>query len=98
MGARAAAQAADPAPRAGGALTIAQSSFPPCLDLAQSARAQNASRQALDALLDQDKRTGEVVPWLATRWTYQDEGKTLVLRLRDGVTFSNGERFDAASV
>ncbi|CAB3888315.1 Nickel-binding periplasmic protein [Achromobacter insuavis] len=96
--ASAAAQAADPAPRAGGALTIAQSSFPPCLDLAQSARAQNASRQALDALLDQDKRTGEVVPWLATRWTYQDEGKTLVLRLRDGVTFSNGERFDAASV
>ena len=77
-----AAQAADAQPQAGGSLILAQSSFPPCLDLAQSARAQNASRQALDTLLDQDKRTGQVVPWLADRWEYLDEGKTLRLHLR----------------
>lgn len=93
-----AAQAADAQPQAGGALILAQSSFPPCLDLAQSARAQNASRQALDTLLDQDKRTGQVVPWLADRWEYLDEGKTLRLHLRSGVTFSNGEPLDAKAV
>lgn len=96
--AEATATTAATTPRAGGSLILAQSSFPPCLDLAQSARAQNASRQALDTLLDQDKRTGEIVPWLATKWAYQDEGKTLVLHLRSGVTFSNGEPLDARAV
>ena len=89
---------AQPAPKSGGHLIYAQSSFPPCLDLAQSARAQNASRQILDNLTDQDKKTGEIRPWLATAWDFQDDGKTLVLKLREGVSFSNGEKLDAALV
>lgn len=38
---------------------------------------------------------GSVIPWLATRWTHSDEGKTWVFTLRDDVTFSNGEPFNA---
>ncbi|MFC3126071.1 ABC transporter substrate-binding protein [Pseudoroseomonas globiformis] len=90
--------AAQPAPKPGGHLIYAQSSFPPCLDLAQSARAQNASRQILDNLTDQDKKSGEIRPWLAISWEFQDENKTLVLKIRDGVRFSNGEKLDAAAV
>lgn len=90
------AQAA--APTAGGTFLYVQSAFPPCLDVAQSARQQNATRQILDTLLDQDKRTGASIPWLATAWSYEDGGKRLVLTLRHGVTFSNGEPFNAAAV
>ena len=89
---------AQPAPKAGGDLVYAQSSFPPCLDLAQSARAQNATRQALDNLIEQDKTSGEPKPWLATSWSFEDGGRRIVLKLREGVTFSNGEKFDAAVV
>ncbi|GLU29156.1 ABC transporter substrate-binding protein [Brucella sp. NBRC 12950] len=85
-------------PRRGGEVVYLQSSFPPCLDVSQSARAQNATRQALDTLLDQDKNTGEVLPWLATDWGYEDAGRKLLLTLRKDVTFSNGERFDAVAV
>jgi peptide/nickel transport system substrate-binding protein len=94
----AASALAQPAPRAGGDLIYAQSSFPPCLDLAQSARAQNATRQALDNLVEQDKTTGEPKPWLATAWKFEDDGRKIVLTLREGVTFSNGQKFDAAAV
>lgn len=89
---------AQPAPKQGGDMIFAQSSFPPCLDLAQSARAQNASRQALDNLIEQDKNTGEAKPWLATSWSFENDGKTLVMKLRPGVTFSNGEKLDATVV
>jgi peptide/nickel transport system substrate-binding protein len=94
----AAPAAAQPAPRAGGNLVYAQSSFPPCLDLAQSARAQNATRQALDNLIEQDKATGEPRPWLATSWSFEENGRRIVMKLREGVTFSNGQKFDAAAV
>jgi peptide/nickel transport system substrate-binding protein len=90
--------AAQPAPRQGGDLLYAQAAFPPCLDLAQSARAQNATRQALDNLLEQDKTTGQPMPWLATSWKFEDGGRKITLVLRDGVTFSNGEKLDAAAV
>ena len=40
---------------------------------------------------------GSVKPWLATSWTHSEDGKTWIFTLRDGVTFSNGEPFDAAA-
>lgn len=89
---------AEAAPKPGGDLIFAQSAFPPCLDVAQSARQQNATRQILDNLIEQDKTTGAPKPWLATSWAFQDEGRTLILKLRDGVTYSNGEAFDAKAV
>lgn len=38
---------------------------------------------------------GSVKPWLAKSWTHTADGKTWVFTLRDGVTFSNGEPFNA---
>ncbi|MEX3019619.1 nickel ABC transporter substrate-binding protein [Kluyvera sp. STS39-E] len=38
---------------------------------------------------------GSVKPWLAKSWTHSEDGKTWVFTLRDDVTFSNGETFDA---
>jgi peptide/nickel transport system substrate-binding protein len=42
--------------------------------------------------------TLEIVPQLATDYAWSDDNKTLTLALRRGVTFQNGETFDAAAV
>src|SRR5580698_1640397 len=38
------------------------------------------------------------VPQLATSWSWSPDGKALTLTLRDGVTFQDGEPFDADAV
>lgn len=38
---------------------------------------------------------GSVKPWLAKSWVHSADGKTWTFTLRDDVTFSNGEKFDA---
>ena len=40
----------------------------------------------------------EIVPQLATEWKWTDDKKGLVIRLRPGVKFHDGEPFDAAAV
>lgn len=40
----------------------------------------------------------KVVPGLAESWTPSDEGRTLTLKLRNGVTFTDGSPFDAEDV
>jgi peptide/nickel transport system substrate-binding protein len=40
----------------------------------------------------------EIVPQLATGWTWSDDGKTLTMTLRDGVSFHDGTPFDAEAV
>lgn len=57
---------------------------------------QYAAAAVYDTLthLDAD---GTVVPWLATSWSYTDP-RTLVLKLRSGVKFSDGTTFNAAAV
>ena len=50
-----------------------------------------------DALLSRDAETLEIQPWLATHYEVIDEN-TLELRLRDDVSFHNGEPFNAAAV
>lgn len=39
-----------------------------------------------------------VVPQLATEWSWSADNKALTMKLRPGVTFHDGEKFDAAAV
>ncbi|MDW6004845.1 nickel ABC transporter substrate-binding protein [Vibrio mangrovi] len=41
---------------------------------------------------------GSVTPWLATHWDISPDGKTYTFTLRQHVTFSNGEPFNAQAV
>src|SRR5687768_6618347 len=41
---------------------------------------------------------GKIQPALATKWTVSDDQKTYDFTLQDGVTFSNGDKFDADAV
>ena len=40
----------------------------------------------------------KIVPRLATSWEITEDGKVVTLKLREGVTFQDGEKFDAAAV
>ncbi|GFK92639.1 Nickel-binding periplasmic protein [Fundidesulfovibrio magnetotacticus] len=43
-------------------------------------------------------RNGDIVPWLAEKWTVSSDGKTYTFTLRKGVRFSDGTPFDAQAV
>jgi peptide/nickel transport system substrate-binding protein len=55
-------------------------------------------RNVAESLTDQDPQTGQIIPWLAKRWEVSDDALTYTFHLREDVTFSNGERFDAKAV
>ncbi|UFS59139.1 ABC transporter substrate-binding protein [Subtercola endophyticus] len=59
---------------------------------------RSIDRQVADSLTDQDPDTGKIVPWLATSWTVSPDATQYVFTLRDGVTFSDGEKLDATAV
>jgi peptide/nickel transport system substrate-binding protein len=50
-----------------------------------------------DKLLDIDEKL-QIVPQLATAYEWSADSKTLTMKLRQGVTFHDGEKFDAAAV
>lgn len=50
-----------------------------------------------DKLVDIDTDLN-FVPQLATEWNWSEDGKALTMALRQGVTFHDGEPFDAAAV
>ncbi|GAA3300175.1 ABC transporter substrate-binding protein [Dactylosporangium vinaceum] len=51
-----------------------------------------------DKLTWQDPKTGEITPWLAQSWQYNQDLTEFTFHLRRDVTFSDGARFDAAAV
>ena len=55
-------------------------------------------RNVAESLTDQDPDTGKIIPWLAKSWDVSDDALTYTFHLRQDVTFSNGERFDAKAV
>lgn len=52
---------------------------------------------AYDSLLKREP-DGKLSPMLATKWTYTENNTVLTLDLRTDVTFSDGEKFNAAAV
>src|SRR2546421_11308709 len=49
-----------------------------------------------DKLFDLDEKLN-IVPMLATSFEWSPDSKALTLKLRQGVTFHDGEKFDAAA-
>jgi peptide/nickel transport system substrate-binding protein len=84
---------------AGGALVVGVTSDPDTLFpwKATQFQAVNVLQNVYGTLTEFDKDL-RVVPGLATEWKASDGGKTLTLKLRDGVTFSDGSVLDSADV
>ncbi|WP_341782816.1 ABC transporter substrate-binding protein [Pseudomonas putida] len=55
-------------------------------------------RNVAESLTDQDPQTGRIIPWLAKTWEVGADALSYTFHLREDVTFSNGERFDAHAV
>ncbi len=68
--------------------------FPP---RAADVTASNAARSLFNSLV-RLSATNEIVPDLAESWEISDDGMQYTFKLRQGVTFHNGEVFDADSV
>lgn len=54
-------------------------------------------RILFDCLVYQDEQ-GNISPWLARSWDISEDGKTYTFHLRDDVTFSDGEKFNAQAL
>jgi peptide/nickel transport system substrate-binding protein len=89
----------DAAPKDGGTLTLAIAKEPECLDPHQSPTesARLLDRPLVDSLVYQDPQ-GRLRPWLATKWTVSPDLLTYEFQLREGVTFTDGTKFDSAAV
>lgn len=58
----------------------------------------NACGQINEPLLNYEPTTGEVIPWLASEFTINEDATEFTFKLRDGVTFHDGSAFDALDV
>jgi peptide/nickel transport system substrate-binding protein len=88
------------APVDGGALAVAiqndVTGWNPTADQWGQA-ASFAGSSMMEALTTRNAK-GEAEPWLATEWQPNDDYTSWTLTLREGVTFHNGQPFDAAAV
>ncbi|KAB8291459.1 ABC transporter substrate-binding protein [Bifidobacterium avesanii] len=93
--------AAGGTPVSGGTLKVAEiPDIYSCIDPSQASwsGSRNIVRQFVESLTDQDPETNEIKPWLASDWTISPDGKTYTFNLKHGITFSNGEAFNADAV
>jgi peptide/nickel transport system substrate-binding protein len=90
--------AAAPAAQTANALVIDSTAEAESLDPALVTQASGYSiiSSVFDSLVERDY-TGALVPILAESWSFPDQD-TIDFKLRQGVTFQNGEPFNAASV
>jgi len=89
----------EPRSGTGGELVIALATQPAAIDPinAPSVVEGNVANQMFDSLIwiNDD---GEIEPALAESWTVSDDGNVYTFTLRQGVTFHNGEEFNADAV
>ena len=81
-------------------LTLTAIIGPTSYDIGQGAEYGNRSPffQAVFDTLLQKNAAGEIEPWLATEWEYNDDNTVLTLTLRDDVEFTDGTPLDADAV
>jgi peptide/nickel transport system substrate-binding protein len=86
-------------PEPEGTLRIALSTYPNTLDapLTAERNAHNAAAPMFDSLLWVNDE-GDLEPELAESWEISDDGLEYIFHLRRGVTFHNGEPFNADAV
>lgn len=91
--------AGEPGGGGGGTLTMGLISAPMTFDasLAEWGNRLPFYQAVYDTLLVATPE-GEIEPFLATEWEYNDDETQLSLTIRDGVTFSDGEELDAEAV
>jgi peptide/nickel transport system substrate-binding protein len=87
------------APVQGGALTWAIETEPITFNPHQyaQAKARLLVWNSFEALLTHDDKGG-YLPWLAKSYEVSADGLTYTFKLRDNVTFADGDKFDAAAV
>ncbi|MGN8132385.1 ABC transporter substrate-binding protein [Paenarthrobacter sp. 22069] len=73
----------------------APASFDPA-QIENNGNALELAQPVYDSLLHRAPN-GDIQPWLAKDWKYNDNKTQLTLDLRDDVTFSDGTKFDAKS-
>jgi peptide/nickel transport system substrate-binding protein len=85
--------------RRGGTLRVSAASDAGSFDIhaLSNGNIQWMGRILFDCLVYQDEQ-GNISPWLAKSWEISDDGKTYTFHLRDDVTFSDGEKFNAAAL
>ena len=83
----------------GGTLRLSTSSDTTTLDLhsISHGNTQWLGRILFDCLVYQDEQ-GNITPWLAKSWEISPDGKTYTFHLRDDVTYSDGEKFNARAL
>ena len=84
----------------GAQLTLGAIASPTSYDIGAGAEYGNRSpffQAVFDTILQKNSQ-GEIEPWLATAWEYNDDNTVLTLTLRDDVTFSDGTKLDADAV
>ncbi|GAA5196856.1 ABC transporter substrate-binding protein [Microbacterium jejuense] len=83
----------------GGEVTLVAVAAPGSLDPAAATMGPLAPyfEAVYDTLLRVDA-AGELQPWLATEWAYNDDRTELTLTLRDDVEFTDGSALDAETV
>jgi peptide/nickel transport system substrate-binding protein len=87
------------APATGGRLVIAEGNVPDTFDPIRSSLIQTSFVwQWVYESLVEVKPDGTAEPLLATDWEVSDDGLTYTFNLREGVTFHNGQAFDAEDV
>jgi peptide/nickel transport system substrate-binding protein len=87
-------------PKTGGNLTFLIQEFPTGWVSSESNISSyegNLWGEITDKLVYVDS-TGKVSPWIATSWQTEDNAENYILHLKPGVTFSDGEKLDAAAV
>lgn len=85
--------------RQGGTLRVSAASDAGSFDIhaLSNGNMQWMGRILFDCLVAQDEQ-GNISPWLAKSWEISEDGKTYTFHLRDDVTFSDGEHFNAAAL